>query len=547
MNTNMRVIDPTKNCENNSNVVTYQNAHFGNYNSQHKLATDSQHKLAADDYRIRKPNSKLVATSSADFRNNENHLTESNDDDDDWEEWDGKSPFWIHCTAGSIAGVIEHSATYPLDTVRTHIQVCAACIERQKQNGLLSSTVNNKSGNTNSPTGGMTTSLLRSSAIGGVGRSTAGTTASHLPLGVWQTIRYLVSEPIHFHGTTTGIDGSNVSGNSFHRSSSSAALASASALSSTSTTPSSASIIQGWSRLWRGVQTVVIGCIPAHALYFSSYEIVKNACTDHQTGVLPAWGSSAAGAVAAVGHDIVMTPLDTIKQRMQLGYHSGVLEAIKSIVSNESYIALYRSFPVTLATNIPYGMIMVTTNETCKTLWMSAYNSEDDYRCKRQSQTSTTFMFLTSSSIAGLVASAVTTPLDRIKTSLQTQQLAPNCVRGRLLMNSLGNHTVAATPSSSTPTTLVCRQSLSSIGSPADATSSAPSKPSKVAPISVLNNNSINNTWYQAAKSIYASEGSAGFFRGIIPRVLSHTPAVAISWTAYESVKQYLVTNYHYD
>ena len=35
---------------------------------------------------------------------------------DDWEEWDGTSPFWIHCVAGSTAGVVEHTALFPLDT-----------------------------------------------------------------------------------------------------------------------------------------------------------------------------------------------------------------------------------------------------------------------------------------------------------------------------------------------------------------------------------------------------------------------------------------------
>lgn len=30
--------------------------------------------------------------------------------EEDWEEWDGRSPFWIHCVAGSLAGVSEVSA-----------------------------------------------------------------------------------------------------------------------------------------------------------------------------------------------------------------------------------------------------------------------------------------------------------------------------------------------------------------------------------------------------------------------------------------------------
>ena len=36
----------------------------------------------------------------------------------------------------------------------------------------------------------------------------------------------------------------------------------------------------GFKRLWRGVQTMFVGCIPAHALYFSSYEIMKSTFTD---------------------------------------------------------------------------------------------------------------------------------------------------------------------------------------------------------------------------------------------------------------------------
>jgi solute carrier family 25 iron transporter 28/37 len=47
--------------------------------------------------------------------------------------------------------------------------------------------------------------------------------------------------------------------------------------------------------------------------------------------------------------------------------------------------------------------------------------------------------------------------------------------------------------------------------------------------------------WKQAAKRIYQTEGAVGFFCGLAPRVLSHTPAVAISWTTYETAKKYLL------
>jgi hypothetical protein len=40
-------------------------------------------------------------------------------------------------------------------------------------------------------------------------------------------------------------------------------------------TSQSASTKAGIQRLFRGVQSMFVGCIPAHALYFSSYEIIK--------------------------------------------------------------------------------------------------------------------------------------------------------------------------------------------------------------------------------------------------------------------------------
>ena len=220
-----------------------------------------------------------------------------------------------------------------------------------------------------------------------------------------------------------------------------------------------------------------IGCIPAHALYFSSYEFVK-AQSPNQEEITPLI-SSLAGAAATTSHDMIMTPLDTIKQRIQLGhYNASVQTAIREIYFTEGIAAFYRSFPVTLATNVPYGMVMVSTHEWFKHAWM-----DPDVPAWKT--------VLAASSVAGCVASAVTTPLDRIKTALQTQQLAPTCLRAQGM---------------------------------------CPLQP----PVN----------WRQAAQVIYQQEGAAGFFRGLLPRVMSHTPAVAISWTTYETAKQYLMQNY---
>eukprot|EP00934_Nitzschia_sp_Nitz4_P001132 Nitzschia sp. Nitz4//scaffold13_size275219//217500//218624//NITZ4_000908-RA/size275219-processed-gene-0.106-mRNA-1//1//CDS//3329536116//1132//frame0 len=354
-------------------------------------------------------------------------------DPEEWEEWDGKSPFWIHCVAGSMAGVAEHALVYPLDTVRTHIQVCASC-HFNSHGHPASSTLGSfaqKQGST----------LLRGSMVPNMPHSA----------GMFQTIRTLVSQPLALEGGM--------------------------AASAASQAPS----LAGFTRLWRGVQSVLIGCIPAHALYFGNYELVKASTLD-ANGEVTAYGSALAGAAAVTGHDMILAPLDTVKQRLQLGHYRGLSHALSTMIANEGLISLYRSFPVTLATNIPYGVVMVGTNEFLKQQW----SSDGEL---------TLGVTMASSSMAGFVAAGMTTPLDRIKTYLQTQQLTPAC--------SLGS-----TPPANCPL-------------------------KKSAP-------PVVSGWREAAMRIYETEGAVGFFRGVTPRVLSHTPAVAISWTAYETFKLYL-------
>jgi solute carrier family 25 iron transporter 28/37 len=369
--------------------------------------------------------------------NNNDNLNESFDDE--WEEWDGTSPFWVHCIAGSLAGVAEHTLVYPLDTVRTHIQVCAACHH-----------------NPTAAASGMTkqASVLQKAAAAQQARP------AQAQIGMWQTMRQLMNQPLVLEGGAAA--------------SSSRAIAAAPQM-------------VGISRLWRGVQTILVGCIPAHALYFSNYELVKAATLD-ENGQVTTYGSALAGAAAVVSHDLILGPLDTVKQRLQLGHYRGLSHALSTMIQNEGLVSLYRSFPVTLATNIPYGMVMVGTNEFCKKQW-----SRDNHGQLTLGVT------LASSGLAGLVASATTTPLDRIKTYLQTQQLTPAC-------------SVSAT-----------------------------SVPPEHCPLSAAKKKApIVADWRQAALRIYSTEGAVGFFRGMAPRILSHTPAVAISWTTYEKAKQYL-------
>mmetsp|Transcript_29607 Transcript_29607/g.48850 ORF Transcript_29607/g.48850 Transcript_29607/m.48850 type:complete len:388 (+) Transcript_29607:98-1261(+) len=365
----------------------------------------------------------------------------------EFEEWDGTSPFWSHCLAGSLAGVAEHVVVYPLDTVKTHIQ-CATCPANPAKSSV-SAAAAAASRSLNKGATAANKSALKTAAT-----AAAASSNSSKPAGLWTTMRHIVSQP-------------NL----------------------TATAVAERQQPLGYARLWRGVQSVMVGCVPAHALYFSSYEFVKFQ-SQRPDGTLPYWGGLLAGATAVVGHDVIMSPLDTIKQRLQLGHYSGMKQAAAEMVKHEGAASLYRSFPVTLLTNIPYGSIMVSTNEVVKAYLTSAEQQQHvNYgQHGHHAPSPSIAVCLVSSSMGGLMASFLTTPLDRIKTVLQIQQLQPACERY----------------------------------------GSCPKLSSERLEVR------------QAVKSILRQEGVAGLFKGSLPRMLSHTPAVAISWTTYETAKQWL-------
>ncbi|RYY75844.1 hypothetical protein EON63_19140 [archaeon] len=53
------------------------------------------------------------------------------------------------------------------------------------------------------------------------------------------------------------------------------------------------------------------------------------------------------GVTASLAHDLIMTPFDVCKQRMQLGYHQSMVHCLRHIVRTEGYRALYVSLPMT--------------------------------------------------------------------------------------------------------------------------------------------------------------------------------------------------------
>ncbi|ORX61996.1 mitochondrial carrier [Hesseltinella vesiculosa] len=227
--------------------------------------------------------------------------------------------------------------------------------------------------------------------------------------------------------------------------------------------------------LWRGVNSVVLGAGPAHALHFATYEFCKDFYVAHGQGhhVL---ASAAAGATATLAHDTLMNPFDVIKQRMQLrdSTYRSVRECARTVFAKEGWVAFYISLPTTLAMSVPFQSVQFATYE----YFRKVLNPSGGYDPSTH---------VVAGGLAGAIASSVTTPLDVIKTLLQTRGQSQDA---RI------------------------RQATG---------------------------------FMEAATIIKERYGLRGFFRGFKPRVLTHMPSAAISWSVYEYFKWLMRSSYGQD
>ncbi|KTW31030.1 uncharacterized protein T551_01582 [Pneumocystis jirovecii RU7] len=226
---------------------------------------------------------------------------------------------------------------------------------------------------------------------------------------------------------------------------------------------------EGARSLWRGISSVVAGAGPAHALYFGTYEFVKYQFSRYsqQDGVLPTGLSVMAGASATIASDALMNPFDVIKQRMQIrgSEYTSAVNCARVIFKKEGLWAFYISYPTTLTMTIPFAAIQFLIYESS----LNILNPQHIYN---------PITHIISGGIAGAVAAATTTPLDVVKTLLQT--------RGTSSDDRIRN----------------CKGLRGAIS------------------------------------IIYEKHGLEGFMRGIKPRVVTAIPSTAICWMSYEAGKE---------
>jgi solute carrier family 25 iron transporter 28/37 len=181
---------------------------------------------------------------------------------------------------------------------------------------------------------------------------------------------------------------------------------------STNVTRVMSSIIrkEGLRGLYSGVGAVAVGAGPSHGVYFVVYEYMKNflgASNDDQHRPLE---TGFAASLATIVADGFMTPLDVVKQRLQLANHpyNGAIDCAQSMLKNEGIRPFFRSYNTTVIMNVPFVAIHFAAYESCKKLLRESAEDEGFWTQ------------LGAGGIAGGFAAAATNPLDVVKTRLQT-------------------------------------------------------------------------------------------------------------------------------
>ncbi|KAL2754618.1 hypothetical protein ACRALDRAFT_1022478, partial [Sodiomyces alcalophilus JCM 7366] len=208
----------------------------------------------------------------------------------------------------------------------------------------------------------------------------------------------------------------------------------------------------GFSGIYRGVGSAIVGSAPGAAFFFCTYEGTKSLLARRTTTSTDATATKTAaihhmlaaslGEVAACA---VRVPTEVVKQRAQAGQHAGSsLQALKSILAHRAHAGLlgvwrelYRGWGITVMREVPFTIIQFPLWERLKA-WGRERRARrrllgtDDRATNRAGDTEDETLDVGAvesalyGSLSGAVAAAVTTPLDVLKTRVMLAEKKVN-------------------------------------------------------------------------------------------------------------------------
>lgn len=171
--------------------------------------------------------------------------------------------------------------------------------------------------------------------------------------------------------------------------------------------------------LYGGYGAAALGSIPSSAVFFLSYETVKREALAY--GIPETISYLTAGFIGDLVSSVFYVPSEVLKTRLQLqgrynnpycnsGYnYKGLIDAASTIVRTEGINALFYGYRATLTRDLPFSALQFTFYEKFRQL------------ASRKDGTLSLLSELLTGAAAGGLAGMITTPLDVVKTRMQTQ------------------------------------------------------------------------------------------------------------------------------
>lgn len=175
--------------------------------------------------------------------------------------------------------------------------------------------------------------------------------------------------------------------------------------------------------LYGGYGAAMLGSFPSAALFFGTYETVKRVMIDGH-GVNDTLTHLTAGFMGDLVSSVVYVPSEVLKTRLQLqgrynnlhfnsGYnYRGLGDAVGKIVKQEGVSALFYGYKATLVRDLPFSALQFAFYEKFR---------EAAFAYKDHAEELDYILELGTGAAAGGLAGILTTPLDVIKTRIQTQ------------------------------------------------------------------------------------------------------------------------------
>lgn len=275
---------------------------------------------------------------------------------------------------------------------------------------------------------------------------------------------------------------------------------------------------KGLPSFYSGAGVVTLGCMPSHALFFLNYEFIKKRFAIGEE--LDLVRNMLLGATSALCHDVIMTPCDMVKQRRQLT-NAPYPVIVKSAFVGEGVRSFWRSLPLNFFTNIPVAVATVTSNENLKVLH------------RRYIGELTPASYFACAAMAGAFAACVTTPLDNIRTRLNTQIFHTQNLQ--VIRDAIRK---IATPTPPRSYSLPHIQRVYTQAKPQQPAmcDCNPFAPQNHGPAPLKYPNAVC-----AVRIILREEGRSGFLKGIFPRMSYQSLSSGVSWMCYEMLKNRLM------